>query len=153
MCIELPLLQEYVWFRKILVLSGMGVSESHSGGRACNRIVEVFLTPRCFCFFNSQQRCFKCICLHRKKIFSYYMVPGKGQIYVPYFIWRCPERIPHCLFPCYSLLYSSKTKMIPVINLIGMVHWFFWTLHLFQQTSLIAFCSFQLFVVENKNNK
>lgn len=56
MCIELSLLQEYVWFRKILVLSGMGVSESHSGGRACDRIVEVFLTPRCFCFFNSQQR-------------------------------------------------------------------------------------------------
>ena len=36
MCIELSLLQEYVWFRKILVLSGMGVSESHSGGRACD---------------------------------------------------------------------------------------------------------------------
>lgn len=59
MCIELPLLQEYVRFRKILVLYGMGVSESLSGGRNCDRIVEVFLTPRCFCFcfcFNSQQR-------------------------------------------------------------------------------------------------
>ena len=51
MCIELPLLQEYVWFRKILILYGMGVSESHSGGRACDRIVEVFLTPGCFVFF------------------------------------------------------------------------------------------------------
>lgn len=26
---------------------------------------------------------------------------------------------------------AAKTEMIPVINLIGMVHWFFWTLHLF----------------------
>ena len=30
MCIELPLLQEYVWFRKILILYGMGVSEGYS---------------------------------------------------------------------------------------------------------------------------
>ena len=59
MCIELPLLQEYVWFRKILILCGMGVSESHSGGRACDRIVEVFLTPGCFFFLIPDREMFQ----------------------------------------------------------------------------------------------
>lgn len=55
MCIELPP-TGICMVQEDFILYGMGVSESHSGGGACDRIVEVFLTPGCFVFFNSQQR-------------------------------------------------------------------------------------------------
>lgn len=45
----------------------------------------------------------------------------QGQIHTPYFVWRGPDRMP--IFFCATVYCTAaKTKMIPGINLIGMVH-------------------------------
>lgn len=60
--------------------------------------------------------------------------------------WRCPDR----LFLTFS--YAAGDQGHPVIGIIDVVQWVFWTLHLFRQTSdsilqLSAFC------VGKTNNK
>ena len=125
-----------MWFRKILIPYGMEVgteschggglgggveqgSRGGGGGGVCGvcfggggGVVCLFLFPT--------KTCFKCTCLHTERIFSYYMAIERGQICVPYFTWRGLDRFPHYLF--FMLFYSSKPKMIPVLNLIGMGH-------------------------------